>query len=96
MASFVMLLKFTDQGITTVKDSPARAAAFRAAAAKAGATVTAQYWLLGEYDGAVVFTAPDEATATAVALGLGALGNVRTCLCRAFDEAEFKAIVAKV
>ena len=96
MARFVMLLKFTEKGITHVKDSPSRAANFKAAAAKAGATVEAIYWLLGEYDGAVVFTTPDDETATAVALGLAAQGNVRTCLCRAFSEGEFKAALAKV
>ncbi len=95
MARFVMLLTFTEKGITHVQESPARAAAFKAAAAQAGVTVEAQYWLLGAYDGIAVLSAPDEATATAVALNLGALGFVRTCLCRAFDEAEFKALLTK-
>ena len=96
MARFVMLLDFTEKGIANVKDSPSRKAAFRAAAAKAGITVEAIYWLLGEHDGMVIMNAPDEHTATAQALSLGALGNVRTCLCRAFDEAEIKTILTKV
>jgi uncharacterized protein with GYD domain len=95
MARYLMLVKFTEKGIANAKESPARAAAFRAAAGKAGATVEAQYWLLGEHDGAIDFSAPDEATATALALNLGCQGNVRTCLCRAFDEAEFKALLAR-
>jgi uncharacterized protein with GYD domain len=95
MARYAMLLQFTEQGIKDIKDSPARAMSFRAEAAKAGAAVEGQYWLLGEYDGLIVFNAPDEGTATSLALRLGGLGNVRTCLCRAFDEAEFKAILAK-
>ena len=95
MARFVMLLKFTEKGIAHVKESPSRAAAFRSAAEKAGATFEGVYWLLGEHDGLIVFSAPDEARATSLALNLGAQGNVRTCLCRAFDETEFKAIVAR-
>ena len=95
MARFVMLHKFTDQGVTHIKDSPNRVAAFRQAAAKVGVTVEAIYWLLGDYDGLVVLDAPDEAAATALALNLGARGSVRTHLCRAFDEAEFRAILAK-
>jgi uncharacterized protein with GYD domain len=95
MPRYAMLLKFTDKGITNAKDSPSRASAFRSAASKAGATVEAEYWLLGEYDGLAIFSAPDEATATALALNLGAQGYVRTCLCRAFDEAEFKGLLAK-
>jgi uncharacterized protein with GYD domain len=96
MARFVMFHKFTEKGMAKIKDSPSRVAAFKAAAAKAGVTVEAVYWLLGEYDGIVIMNAPDEQTATAVALGVGAQGNIRTCLCRAFDEAECKAILAKM
>ena len=70
MARFVMLLDFTEKGIANVKDSPSRKAAFRAAAAKAGITVEAIYWLLGEHDGMVIMNAPDEHTATAQALSL--------------------------
>ena len=95
MTRYVMLLKFTEKGLANAKESPARAAAFKAAATKAGTNVEAQYWLLGEYDGIAILNAPNEATATAVALSLGSLGNVRTCLCRALDEAEFKAVLAK-
>ena len=95
MTRYVMLLKFTEKGLANAKESPARAAAFKAAATKAGANVEAQYWLLGEYDGISILNAPNEATATGVALNLASLGNVRTCLCRAFDEPEFKSLLAK-
>ena len=96
MPHYALLLKFTDKGIANVKESPKRADAFRDAAKKAGVTIDAQYWLLGKYDGLVVMTAPDESAATALALGLGQLDNVHTMLCRAFDEAEFKAIIGKL
>jgi uncharacterized protein with GYD domain len=95
MPRYAILLSFTDKGIAAIKDSPHRADAFRAAAKKAGATVEAQYWLLGKHDGLVILSAPDEATAAAVTLDLAHLDNVRTTLCRAFDEAEFKAIVGR-
>jgi uncharacterized protein with GYD domain len=91
-----MLLKFTDKGMATVKDSPSRAEAFRAAASKAGASVESQFWTLGEYDGVVVCTAPDDATATSLVLELGRHGNVRTCMLRAFNATEFKEIVGKL
>jgi uncharacterized protein with GYD domain len=96
MARFVLLLKFTDQGIAAAKDSPTRAGEFAALAARAGARVEAQYWLLGEYDALAVVTAPSEETATALALQLSARGFVRTRVCRAYDEAEFKAVLGKV
>jgi hypothetical protein len=50
MATYVVLSQFTDQGVRGVKDSPKRAAAFKAAAKTAGATVKAFYWTLGKYD----------------------------------------------
>jgi uncharacterized protein with GYD domain len=96
MVRFVMLIKFTDKGIATVKESPARAEAFRAAASKAGAVVESQFWTLGEYDGMLVFQAPDEPIAVGLALELGRHGNVRTCLLRAFDATQFKEIVSKL
>jgi uncharacterized protein with GYD domain len=96
MARCVLLLKFTDKGIAAIKDSPARADAFREAVAVAGAKVEAQLWMHGEYDGLVILSAPDEATLSALALQLGSRGFVRTTVCRAFDEAEFKATLTKV
>jgi len=96
MARFALLLKFTDKGIAAVKDSATRAGDFASLAAKAGAKVEAQYWLLGEYDGLIVLSAPTEETVTALALQLGNRGFVRTCLCRAFDEGEFRAVLGKV
>lgn len=96
MVRYVMLLKFTDKGIGTIKDSPSRAEAFRAAASKAGAVVESQFWTLGEYDGMVVIQAPDEATAVGLALELGRHGNVRTWMLRAFDAGEFKGILSKM
>jgi uncharacterized protein with GYD domain len=91
-----MLIKFTDKGIMHIKDSPNRAIAFRGMAAKVGVTVEALYWLAGEYDGLAIINAPDEIAASALTLSVTALGNVRTCLCRAFDESEFKKILEKM
>jgi uncharacterized protein with GYD domain len=96
MVRFVFLLKFTDKGVAAAKESPARAGEFAATVARAGARVEAQYWLLGEYDALAVMTAPSEETVTALALQLGGRGLVRTCLCRAYDAAEFQAILGKV
>jgi uncharacterized protein with GYD domain len=96
MPRFALLVKFTDKGIAAVKDSLTRATDFKALAAKAGAKVEAQYWLLGEYDGLAVLSAPAEETVTALALQLGSLGFVRTCLCRAYDEGEFRSILGKL
>jgi uncharacterized protein with GYD domain len=43
----------------------------------------------------VVFQAKDDAAATGLTMALSALGNVHTATMRAFDAAEFAAVVAK-
>jgi uncharacterized protein with GYD domain len=91
-----MLLQFTEKGRAEVKDSPGRAETFRAQAEKVGATVEAQYWTQGEYDGIVIFTAPDDAVASAAALNLSRLGFVRTCLLRAYERDEFTTILERL
>jgi uncharacterized protein with GYD domain len=96
MTRHVVLLKFTEKGITHISDSPDRAADFRKKVEKAGGKVEAQYWTLGQYDGALVFTAPDETTAAALVLGLGKADSVSTCMLRALDAQEFKAVLAKL
>lgn len=96
MANYILLGSFTDQGIRNIKDTTKRADAVRAMAKKLGVTVNEMYWTLGQYDVAVTLDAPDEAAATSLALGVGALGNVRTQLLRAFTEKEIGPILGKV
>src|SRR3990172_5466802 len=96
MATYVLLLNFTDQGIRNVKDTTKRAEAFKRIADKAGAKVKEVYWTLGQYDGVLIFEAPEEATATALGLSLGSLGNVRTQTLRAFSAEEIGRVLAKM
>ncbi len=93
MPRYLSLINFTEQGIRNVGDSVKRANAFKAAIEKSGGAVDALYWAVGEYDGAVVFEAPDENTATALLLDLGSKGNVRTRTLRVFDADEFGKII---
>jgi uncharacterized protein with GYD domain len=92
MVRYIALLKFTEQGAKNIQKSTARAATFRETAAKTGATVEAQYWTTGAYDGALVFSAENEANALRCVAALAAAGNVRTQTLRAFDTKEFDTI----
>ena len=96
MATYVILATFTDQGIKTAKDSPKRAEAFKQMAKTFGITVKEIFWTQGRYDIVVLTEAPDELTATALNLSLGALGNVRTESLRAFSADEMTTIVSKM
>jgi uncharacterized protein with GYD domain len=96
MPRFVMLINYTEKGIAAIKESPKRAEAFQAMVAKHGGKVEQQFWTMGAYDGAAVLSAPSDEAAGAIALALGQAGNVRSTTLRAFDEAEFQAILKKL
>ena len=96
MHTFIALLNFTEQGIHNLKDSPHRADMFMEIAEKAGARVKDIYWTLGDTDGVLIIEAPDDETAAAVLLSLGARGNVRFRTLRAFDWPEFQTVLDRI
>jgi uncharacterized protein with GYD domain len=96
MATFVVLGCFTDQGVRNAKDTTRRAEAFKEMARKIGVTVKDVYWTLGQFDVVAICEAPDDATASALAFSVGALGNVRTQTLRAFSQSEIGAILGKM
>jgi uncharacterized protein with GYD domain len=96
MVTYVVLSRFTDQGIRSAKDSPKRAEAFKRMAETFGATVKELFWTQGRYDVVAIIEAPDEISATALNLSISALGNVRTESLRAFSAAEMMTIVNKM
>jgi uncharacterized protein with GYD domain len=96
MATYVSLLKFTEKGAKSIKDSGKRAAEFKTAAKKLGLEIKEQYWCLGAFDGLVLFDAADDETATAGMLSLSALDNVSTQTMRSFTATEMSKILGKV
>lgn len=96
MATFITTITFAQQGIKDIDHTTKRAAAFKTEAKKMGVKVKDIYWTLGDHDGILICEAPDDETATAAILHLGAMGNVHTTTCRAFTAAEMEKIVAKV
>jgi uncharacterized protein with GYD domain len=95
MPRYVTLVNWTDQGVKNYKDTVDRFEAAQEAASARGARLTDAYWTVGSYDMVVIVEAPDDETATAALLSVGAAGNVRTTTLRAFDAGEMCAIVAK-
>jgi uncharacterized protein with GYD domain len=96
MVTYVVLAKFTEQGIRNAKDSPKRADAFKEMAKTFGVTVKDIVWTQGQYDIVTIVEAPDESSAMSLNLSLGALGNVRTETLRAFSAAEMTKIVGEM
>ena len=88
MPAYVTLFNFTEQGIRSAKQTAERAKAVRAAFEAAGGSFVGIWWTLGQYDGVLVGTAPDDETVMRLLMATGMQGNVRTTTMRAFGEEE--------
>ena len=94
MPTYISLLRFTQQGMETIKDGPSRLDAARKAYEAVGARLKEFYLVTGQYDAVVVSEAPNDETVAKLALALGARGNVRSETLRAFTEVEYRSILA--
>jgi uncharacterized protein with GYD domain len=93
MPTYITLASWTDQGIRSVKESPARLDAAKEMFRSMGAEIKEFYLVTGQYDMVVVSEAPDDATLAKVALAMGAQGAVRTVTLSAFTEDEYRKII---
>ena len=93
MATYIVLINYTDQGIRNIKDSPQRADAARQALSDMGGEMKELYMTMGGYDLVVVSEAPSDDVMAKFALKIGSLGNVRTTTLKAFTEAEYRGII---
>ncbi len=95
MAKYVTLYQFTDQGIKNFEGTVQRSKEATAAVEKMGGKLLSVNWTIGPYDLVSISQFPDDETATAFSLKLGAAGNVRTTTMRAFDADEMTRIIGK-
>ncbi|MBI4542929.1 MAG: GYD domain-containing protein [Gemmatimonadetes bacterium] len=96
MATYISLIRFTEQGIKTIREGGARLDAAKQAYRAAGAEIKAFYTTMGQYDVVIVSEAPDDATVAKLAFTVGSLGNVRSETLRAFTEVEYRSILASL
>jgi len=94
MATFIVLGNWTEKGIKDFAGAPARSKANAEAAAAMGGRIVATYWTMGPHDFVSIVESPDDETATAGLLALGAAGNARTVTMRAFTDSEMEKIIA--
>lgn len=95
MAHFVVLGRWTAQGVANYKNTLDRAEAADRLAKSMGGRLVDIYWTLGKYDFVAIFEAPDDETMTAVLLKSGAQGNISTATMRAFDRQAMATVLAK-
>ena len=93
MTTYVVLANWTDQGARTVKESPRRLDAAKAALRDLGGEVRSFFLTMGEYDMVMIYEAPDDAIAARFTMQLGMMGNIRTRTLKAFPEAAYREII---
>jgi uncharacterized protein with GYD domain len=96
MATYILLINWTDAGVKAVSETVDRYEAARGQFEQLGVTLREIYWTVGPYDIVGVADAPDDETATAAALALNSQGNVRTTTLRAFDPNEMRGIIGRI
>jgi uncharacterized protein with GYD domain len=92
---YIMLIRWTEQGIRNFKDTTGRANAAKSEAERIGGKLTV-FWTFGEYDMVCILEAPNDEAAMEFGLRVGSLGNVRTTTLRAFTEEEIAKVVNKL
>ena len=96
MATFIVMLSWTDQGVKTVKDAPKRMQGGRDLAKKLGGEVKQIYLTSGESDLMVIIEAPNGDVVAKMALAIGAQGMARTRMVRAWTEAEAVKMISEL
>jgi uncharacterized protein with GYD domain len=96
MPHYVTLVRYTQQGASKIKESPARLDAARKAAEAAKGKIHSWYLTMGKYDAVLVSEFPDDETAARFMLATGAMGNITTQTLKAFTEGEYRKILSSL
>jgi uncharacterized protein with GYD domain len=89
MATFIMLSTLTDEGAKTVKTKPERIKEVNKELEKLGATVKAQYAVLGPYDFVNIVEAKDNGAIARVSAELASRGSVKLLTLSAVPIDDF-------
>ena len=96
MPVYVVLYKFTADGVKNIRDSVKRAGRVRQQNAAAGFMIRDVFWTQGPYDMVAIVEAPSEETMMGAMLNVVSAGNVMSTTMRAFDATEMSRILATV
>lgn len=95
MPHYVSLVKWTDQGIRTIKDSPKRAQQVKQWAKEMGGSIWIWY-TMGKFDLVAISDFPDDETAQKFLYMLGSQGNVRTQTMKAWNDEEAAKLIGQL
>ncbi|ROL65696.1 GYD family protein [Pseudomonas protegens] len=93
MPLFISLMRMTDKGLAELKSSPERGKISRERVERLGGTSHALFATMGLYDFIQVFEMPSETLMMEYLLTARQDGHVEPLVLRAFDSAEWNAIV---
>jgi uncharacterized protein with GYD domain len=96
MATHIVLMKLTEQGIKDIKNAPQRIDAAAKAIEAMGGRMTGFYVTMGEYDYIAISEGLSDEAGASFILKLGSQGNVRTTTLKAFTKQEFAEMVKKL
>jgi uncharacterized protein with GYD domain len=96
MANYIMLGRFTDKGIATIKESPSRLDAVKDLFRTLGGQLKGFYLVTGQYDLICIVDVPNDEVLAKAVLTIGAKGNVKTETIRAFSEEEYRKIIGSL
>jgi uncharacterized protein with GYD domain len=93
---YIGLARYTQKGIESIKDGPARLDAAKKNLAAAGGKLIGFYLTMGQYDLVTIAEFPDDATVARAGLAGASQGFVRAETLRAFTEEEYRKIIASL
>ena len=96
MPTYMTLIRYTQQGIESIKDSPARLDTAKDLFKSLGAEIKSFFLTMGKYDVMVVSEAPDDETTTKLAMTIGSTGAIRTETFRIFTEDEYRKLISEL
>ena len=96
MATFMVSMNWTDQGIRSIKDAPKRVKAARDLAKKVGVEIKQLYLTTGDSDLVAFLDAPSGDNVAKFSLALSSHGNVHTHTSRAWSEAEYLKMISEL
>ncbi len=96
MPTYIMLMKFTQAAIDTIKESPQRVERARDIFKSVGGELKELYYTFGRYDMIAVVEAPSDEAMGKAFLMIGRFGTVSIETLKAFPEAEGYEIIKGV
>ena len=96
MPTFITLLRWTEQGVKNIKDSPSRVDQAREALKAVGGERREFYLTLGPYDAVAICEAPNGKAYAQFAQTVASKRNGQSETLRSFTEEQYRVVIAQL